>query len=343
MSYRVVQWATGNIGSRSLRAVIEHPDLTLAGVFVYSDDKVGTDAGALCGLGPTGVRATAELDEIVGLEADCVVYMPRQCDFDEMCQLLSSGMNVVTTRGEFHHPGSLEPAVRERVETACRVGGTSIHSTGSSPGFITEAVPLVLTSIQRRLDRMSIYEFADLSQRDSPALLFELMGFGADPASFDPGRWSHGAQSFGPSLRLVAEALSMPLDAIEATGELAVATRSVDIAAGTIDAGTVAAQRMVVSGLRHGEAVMGFRATWYCTTELDQPWDLRDSGWRVVVDGDAPLEVDLRLAVPLERMGELSPGFTANRAVNAVPMVCAAPPGIRTTVDLPQIIASLGG
>jgi len=122
MSYRVVQWATGNIGSRSLRAVIEHPDLTLAGVFVYADDKVGTDAGALCGLGPTGVRATAEIDEILGLQANCVVYMPRQCDFDEVCRLLGSGLNVVTTRGEFHHPGSLDPAIRERVEEACRAG-----------------------------------------------------------------------------------------------------------------------------------------------------------------------------------------------------------------------------
>ena len=340
---RVVQWATGNIGSRSLRGVIEHPGLTLAGVYVHSEDKVGVDAGELCGLGPTGVAATGDIEEILALDADCVLYMPRLCDFDEVCRLLGAGMNVVTTRGEFHHPASIEAGARERIEAACREGATSIHSTGSSPGFISEAVPLVLTSLQRRLDGLWIDEFADLSQRNSPALLFELMGFGADPASFDPGRWSHGAQSFGPSLRLVAEALSMPLDAIEATGELAVATRSVDIAAGTIEAGTVAAQRMVVSGLRHGEPVMGFRATWYCTTELDQPWDLRDSGWRVVVDGDAPLEVDLRLAVPLERMGELSPGFTANRAVNAVPMVCAAPPGIRTTVDLPQIIASLGG
>lgn len=68
--------------------------------------------------------------------------------------------------------------MRERVEAACAEGGTSIHSTGSSPGFITEAVPLVLTSIQRRLDRLTIDEFADLSQRDSPGLLFDVMGFG---------------------------------------------------------------------------------------------------------------------------------------------------------------------
>jgi 4-hydroxy-tetrahydrodipicolinate reductase len=49
----------------------------------------------------------------------------------------------------------------------------------------------------------------------------------------------------------------------------------------------------------------------------------------------------MRFAVPLERMGETSPGYTANRAVIAVAVVCEAPPGIRTTVDLPAITALL--
>ena len=152
--------------------------------------------------------------------------MPRALDVDDVCRLLASGANVVTTRGEFHHPGSMDPRSRERVEAACRTGGTSIHSTGSSPGFISEAVPLVLTSIQRELDHLVIEEFADLSRRNSPELLFDLMGFGADPAAFDPGRWSHGAASFGPSLRLVAEAVGLPLDSVEASGEVAVARQT---------------------------------------------------------------------------------------------------------------------
>jgi 4-hydroxy-tetrahydrodipicolinate reductase len=288
------------------------------------------------------VVATRKVEEILELGADCVLYMPQGCNFDEICALLESGANVVTTRGEFHHPGSLDPVARKQVEAACEHGSTSIHSTGSSPGFISEAVPLVLTSIQRRLDRLAIDEFADLSKRDSPAMLFKIMGFGADPAEFDQRRWAHGATAFGPSLRLLADALSMPLDFVEASGEVATAARSVEIAAGTVPAGSVAAQRMTVSGLRGGRPLLMFRAHWYCTTDLDPPWDLRPTGWRITVDGDAPLDVDMRLAVPLERMGEMSPGYTANRAVNAVPFVCDAPPGIRTTVDLPQVVATLG-
>lgn len=339
--YRVVQWATGNIGSRALRAVIEHPALELVGVYVHTPAKAGRDAGALCGLAPVGVTATDDIDEVLSLGADCVLYMPLACDFDEVCRLLGAGANIVTTRGEFHRPASLDAAARKRVEEACALGGTSIHSTGSSPGFISEAVPLVLTSIQRRLERLTIDEFADLSQRDSPALLFEVMGFGRPASAFDRRRFSHGRVAFGPSLELVAEALGLPLDAVDSTGEVATARQPVRIAAGTLEPGTVAAQRMTVSGLRAGRPLLQFRATWYCTTELDVSWPTRDTGWRLSVEGDAPLDVDIRFPVAIEDMAAMSPGYTANRAVNAIAAVCAATPGIRSSVDLPQIIASL--
>ena len=341
-TYRVVQWATGNIGTRALRAVIEHPRLDLVGVRVTNPDKVGRDAGTLCGLDPVGVAATGDLDDVLALTPDCVLYMQQGYDVDVLCTLLGAGINVVTTTGGFHHPGSMDPDVRGRIEAACATGGSSLHSTGISPGFISEAVPIVLTSIQRRLDRLHIAEFADLSSRDSPVLLFELMGYGQDPSTFDPMRWSYGGESFGPSLRLIGDAIGMPLDSVESSGELATAVRDIEIAAGTIPAGTVAGQRMNVVGRHGGKELLSFSATWYCSTEIDADWDLRPGGWHVTVEGDCPLDMDLRLDIPLESMAESTPGYTANRAVNAVPVVCGAAPGIRTTVDLPQIVADLG-
>src|SRR5579864_1509115 len=184
--YRVVQWATGNIGTRSLRAVIEHPDFELVGVYVYAEAKAGRDAGDLCGVGRTGVVATRDIEVILALKPDCVLHMADRADVDVLCRLLESGINVVSTRGEFHRPAGLDPALRQQIDAACQRGGATLHSTGSSPGFITEALPLVLTSLLRRLDRLTIDESADLSSRNSPELLFRLMGFGADLAAFDP-------------------------------------------------------------------------------------------------------------------------------------------------------------
>lgn len=337
-SLRVVQWATGNIGTKSLRGVIEHPDLELVGVWVHGSDKVGRDAGDLAGIGTgTGVAATSDVDTLLDLDADCVLYMPRALDADEVCRILAAGTNVVTTRGELHRPASMDAGLRDRIEAACREGGTSIHSTGSSPGFISEAMPLVLTSLQRRLDGLTIDEFADLSSRNSPDLLFNIMGFGRPPTAFDEGRLAHGRTSFGPSLELVADALGLTVDGLEASGDFALAAHDVEIAAGTIPAGTVAAQRLTVAALTAGEPRLRFRATWYCSADLDTDWDLLRTGWKVKVEGDAPMDIDIVLPGPLDDMA----GYTANRAVNAVPVVCAAAPGIRTTLDLPQVVAHL--
>lgn len=339
---RVAQWSTGTIGSHALRAVLSSPQFQLAGLYVHGDAKVGRDAGSLCGRPETGVLATNQFGDILNSGADCVLYMPAAPDIEQICALLQAGINVVTTCGLFHHPRSLDATVRDRVEAACRSGGTSIHSTGSSPGFITEAVPLVLTSLQRRLDGILIDEYADLSRRDSPEMLFDLMGFGRPAGPFEQFRADYLRASFGPSLHLVADAVGLPLDSVHASGELATATGETTIAAGTLPAGSVAAQRITISGHRNGAELLRFRATWYCTRDLEQDWDLHDTGWHISVRGDAPLEVDLHMPVSLERMAETSPAYTANRAVNAVPYVCVAAPGIATTVSLPPFIPALG-
>jgi 4-hydroxy-tetrahydrodipicolinate reductase len=316
------------------------------GVYVHSANKIGSDAGSLAGIAPIGVRATNRIEDIIALRPDCVLYMPHVCNYDEVCRLLESGANVVTTRTEFLHPGSMRPEVRARVEDACRRGHASIHSTGSSPGFATEALPLVLLSIQRRLDYLSINEFADNSARNSPQMLFEVMGFGKNPGSSSDGLRAHLREAFGPTLQLVASSVGLPLDGFEVRGGVGVARRDTPIAAGVVARGTVAAMRTVVSGMRHGAALMSFTATWYVTsdvdTEGDEPWDFRPSGWRLVVKGDVPLDVTIGFPVAPEDFAGMTPGLTAHRPVNMIQYVCEAPPGIRTTVDFPQIIPTLG-
>ena len=347
--YRVVQWATGNVGARALRGAIEHPLLELVGVYVHSADKAGRDAGEIAGTAPTGVLATNAIEDVIALKPDCVLYMPHQTNFDEIRRLLESGANIVTTRGDFHRADSLEPTIRARIEAACAQGRSSIHSTGSSPGFITEAVPIVLASIQRRVDSISINEFADCSSRDSPAMLFEVMGFGQAPGGSGPAeqaRYDYLRDAFSPSLHHLADALGLTIDGFEATGGVGVTRADLPIAAGVVPAGTVAAQRTRVSGMRDGKPLISFTATWYVSADVDtgpgEPWDFRGSGWRIVVEGDCPLDVVISFPVAPENYAEMTPGLTANRPVNVVPYLCDAPPGIRSTADLPQIIARLG-
>lgn len=339
--HRVVQWATGNIGRRALREVIRHPDLDLVGVLVYDPAKDGVDAGELCGEPSTGVHATTDVATVRALDADCVLYMPQHLVVDDVVALLESGKNVVTTRGELFAFGQrLEPEQRERVRKACVTGGTSVFSTGSSPGFITDALPFALLSMQRHVELIEIDEYANLSRRDSPQLLFDLMGFGRPVESYDPRRAQYLLGEFGPALGELAEAAGRPVDEWRAEGSVAGARADTTIVAGTIAAGTVAAQRNSIVGTSGGKDVVRFTSNWYCTEAVEPAWTLRPTGWRVRVRGDAPFEVELPFPVPVEDLNDWTPAYTANRPVNAIPYVVAAPPGILSARDLPPILPS---
>jgi len=343
---RVAQWATGNVGTRALRGVIEHPDLELVGVWVHSEAKVGRDAGELAGLAPVGIQATNRIEDILALKPDCVLYMPHECRVDEVCALLASGANVVSTRMEFQNPAALDAAMAERLEAACQQGRSSLHATGSSPGFITEALPIVLASIQRRLDRLTVNEYADCSSRDSPEMLFQMMGFGRPAGPANAAQLEHARLCFAPSLQLIATALGLPIDDFEVSGEVGLARQDTHIAAGVVPAGTVAAMKTRIAGLHKGRALMQFTTTWFVSTDVEtsdgEVWHfLTPSGWHVTLEGDCPLDLVITFPCRPEDYAGMTPGLTAHRPVNAIPYVCAAPPGIVTTVDLPQIVAKL--
>ena len=344
--YRVAQWATGNVGARALRRAIEHPDLDVVGLWVHSADKVGMDAGELAGTAPVGVKATNSMADILAARPDCVLYMPHVCNYDEICQLLEAGVNIVTTRMELQNPAALDPAICARIEAACQRGNSSIHATGSSPGFSTEALPLVLASIQRRLDCLTITEFADCSSRNSPEMIFEMMGFGGQPGAVNQGQLEHARLSFTPSLQLTATALGLPIDEFRVSGEQGVARNDLHIAAGIVRAGTVAATKTTITGVRNGKPIMNFTTVWFVGDDVDtsdgKVWDFRSSGWHILLEGDCPLDIAISFPVEPENYAEMTPGLTAHRPVNAVPYVCDAPAGIQTTATLPQIVARLG-
>ena len=132
--YRVVQWTTGNVGERSVRAIATRPDLELVGCYAWSSDKVGRDAGELAGIEPLGVVATNDVDALLALKPDCVAYNPMWSNTDELVRILSAGVNVVSTAAFI--TGGQSPEDRELIAKACEAGGSSMFGTGISPGFI---------------------------------------------------------------------------------------------------------------------------------------------------------------------------------------------------------------
>jgi 2,4-diaminopentanoate dehydrogenase len=339
-TYRVVQWATGRIGESSLRELIRSPEMELVGVYVHSEAKEGRDAGELCGVAPIGITATRDIDKIIALKPDCVVAVQEGCNVDDVCRFLEAGINIATSRVDFLEPDRMDPEVRRRTQAACLKGGASIHATGASPGFSSEALPLVAASMSRRMDCMTIDEFADIPASCPDVQVVQGMGFGRQPGGkFDPNLLAHISHGFEQSVNLVAKALNVPVDGFEVLGETANAKERFLLPGGTpIEKGSVAAQRISVSGMRKDKAIIRYRLNWYCTTSVDQDWDLRRSGWRLLIEGETPIDINVTFPVSADRVSSSMAAITAYRVINAVPYVCAAAPGIRTTVDLPHIV-----
>jgi 4-hydroxy-tetrahydrodipicolinate reductase len=343
MTYRVVQWATGRTGLKAMYGVVNHPDMELVGVYVHGEDKAGRDAGEVAGNEPLGVICTNRIGDIVALRPDVVLYMREGYDGEEVATLLRAGINIVTTRNEFFYAESMDPALRQQVEEACEAGGASLFATGSSPGFVTNYLPLALLAMSRKLDCLTIDEFADIPTSVGPDMIRYVMGFGtpAEGGEINPLLLEHTTVGFSLSLKALAANLNIEIDEWVTRGELAAATEPYTLEDGfVIEPGTMGAQRIISAGLRDGKTVLQFRSNWYCTTKLDKDWDLRADGWRVQIEGDTPVLVDISFPPSQyeDRAHQLT-GLTAHPVVNSIPHVVAAKPGILTVFDLPALAA----
>ena len=177
VTYRVIQWATGAQGVESIRAIIDRDDLELVGGWVHTPGKDGADLGTLAGRDPIGVTATRDLPTLFALDADCVAYMPRNTSLDDVCAILASGKNVVTTAFLFY-PHALPTDERQQLLDACARGGSSIHGTGLNPGNLSGVLPLALSGMSRRIERITLQERADWSFYESTNITFDNMRFG---------------------------------------------------------------------------------------------------------------------------------------------------------------------
>ncbi len=341
MAIRVIQWATGGVGRAAIEGILDHPELELVGCWVHSAAKEGRDAGELAGRKPIGVRATRDVDALLALPADCVLYSPLVADPALVARILASGKNVVTPLGWFH-PGRSGSA--PELEAACREGRSTLHGTGIHPGGVTERLPLVISALSRAITHVRAEEFSDIRSYGAPQVVGEVMLFGKTP---EEARRSPMPKLLGggflQSIEMLGAGLGFDLDSEpRVTHEMAVATAPIDSPIGPIAPGRVAAQRFTWQGLVRGEPVVTVRVNWFMGQEkLDPAWSFGPEGERfeIEITGDPSSQVILHgwhpesIAAGLVR----NPGIvaTAMHCVSAIPSVCAAAPGIRSYLDLP--------
>ena len=336
MTLRIVQWTTGNVGKQSVRHR-RNPGLELVGCYAWSPDKVGRDVGELCGLDPLGVRATNDVDALLALHPDCVVYNPMWPSTDELVRILAAGVNVVTTAA-FINGRRLGPD-RKRLADACKQGGTSLFGTGVNPGF-AELLGIVVAGICERIDKITISEQAHTGLYDSPATEMPA-GFGRpidDPDSRDDGRGHGGVQRSGGAggrcARSRARRRGLPGRVRQDDRRSSISVR------GQIAAGCVAGVAGSWQGRVGGRTVVELNFRWKKAPTLEPDWTIED-GWVIEVQGLPTVRTKVNFLPPpdfkvtkLADFMVLGHIMTAMPAINAIPAVVAARPGIVSYPDL---------
>jgi len=337
MTLRVVQWTTGNVGKQSAVAIARNPGLELVGCYAWPAEKVGRDVGELCGVEPLGVAATDDVDALLALRPDCVVYNPMWPSLDELVRLLEAGVNVVTTAA-FVNGRRLGPD-RKRLEDACERGGVSLFGTGVSPGFV-ELLGIVMAGISDRIDKVTISEAAHTMGYDSPETE-KPAGFGR-PID-DPNlqaMTAEGTGVFGEAVEMVADALGVELEDVVCEAEYARALEDLDLGSWQIAAGCVAGIAASWQGRVAGRTVVELNVRWKKAPVLEPDWTIQD-GWVVEVQGRPTVRTTVQFLPPADFQASSLADFmvlghimTAMPAVNAIPAVVAARPGIVTYTDI---------
>jgi 4-hydroxy-tetrahydrodipicolinate reductase len=337
VTIRVVQWTTGNVGKQSAIAIARNLGLELVGCYAWSPDKVGRDVGDLCGVAPLGVTASDDVDALLALRPDCVVYNPMWPSIDELVRILGAGVNVVTTAAFIN--GRRLGADRTRLADACARGGSSLFGTGISPGW-AELLGVVLAGISNRIDKVTISEAAHTALYDSPDTE-RPAGFGRPIGTPDLQKMTaEGTAVFGEAVAMVADALGVELDEIVCTAEHAQTPTDLDLGSWRIAAGCVAGVAASWQGRTGGRTIVELNVRWKKAPVLEPDWKIED-GYVIEVQGLPTVRATLQLLPPPDFQAKGLADFmvlghimTAMPAVNAIPAVVAAPPGIVSYPDL---------
>ena len=296
---------------------------------------------------PVGIVATDDLDAVLSLEADCLCYMGDGLQHPEesvetMCWFLAAGTNVVTTSIlALVNPATARPDLLEPVEAACRAGGTTFFCNGADPGFASDLVPLTLLALMDDVEAVRIQEIINYGFYDQVETMRVLFGFG-QPLDYEAPLFTSGAltEYWGGVIALVAAKLGVKLEDIRETHDLVAMDHDVEIAVGTIEAGTTAAIRFDVQGIVNGRPAIVVEHYTRVDTDAAPEWPRcagGENGYRILLEGRPQLACEITMAD--EHGGD--GGLIANgmRVVNAIPFVCDTAPGVLDTLGIPSVVS----
>ncbi len=344
MTYRVVQWSTGNVGSYALRAIINHPELELVGLIVSNPDKAGKDACEFAEVGgPTGVLATTDIDAALALSPQCVCYTAaaEHRMFEaaaDQARVLGAGINLVSSSLiMLLYPETDIPGFAEGIQQACIEGNSTCFNNGIDPGFANDVMPLMFTALSEYWSSIRMQEIINYANYVQEDTIREVMGFG-HPIDHECMLFAPGALSmaWGGTIRSVAAGLGVALDRIYEVHERLPLEADTANAMGVFKRGTTGAMRFEVRGVVGGRDAIVVEHVTRLVDDIAPEWP-HGKGYRVTIEGDPRMEIAMDME---DKHGDHAIGGviqTATRIVNAIPAVVEHAPGLVSALDLPMI------
>lgn len=323
---RVIQYGLGPIGSAVARHVIERTDLELVGGVDIAPGKVGKDVGEAIGLGrPLGFVVAGKLARVLAqTKADLVLHTANSY-FDlfksQIIEILEAGLDVVSTAEELSFPWLAHPEQAAEIDAVAKKAGVTVLGTGVNPGFLMDCLPLGLTAICQRVDRIDVTRVINASTRRGPfqAKIGSGMTVEAFNAKMAAGRMGH--VGLPESVGMVFSTLGKKLARYESSVEPVVADEPVKTDFFEVQPGQVRGLKQVARGYTdEGE----FLTLTFIAALVEE-----NDGDTIKITGKPDLKVKLK-----GTNGDIA---TVAIAVNAIRRVREAAPGLVTMRDLPIV------
>ena len=323
---RVIQYGLGPIGSAVARHVMERAGLELVGAVDIDPAKVGRDVGEVIGLPqPLGIVTAEKLEQALeGSDADVVLHTTSSYFTlfrDQIVEILGAGLDIVSTAEELSFPWLAHPEEAAAIDAAAKQAGKTVLGTGVNPGFLMDLLPLNLTAICQRVDRIDVARVIDAATRRGP---FQAkIGCGLTAQDFQSrmaaGRMGH--VGLPESMAMVFHTLGKRLVRYESSVEPVVAGRAVQTDYFVVQPGQVMGLKQIARG--HSDEGEFMTLTFIAALEVEEDGDT------IRITGKPDLEVKLK-----GTNGDIA---TVAIAVNAIRRVKEAPAGLVTMVDLPPV------
>jgi hypothetical protein len=316
---------------------------------VHSPEKVGKDAGTLAGIDPIGVTTTNDADALIALRPDCVVYAASGPDRDagavpDYLKLLEAGINVVSTSSTslVYPPAYYSPQWREQMEAAAKAGSASFYASGIFPGFGSDQLALLLTTQSKKIRCLKVTEVALNDHYPVADVMMNGMGFG-HPLDFEPLLKTPGfiEMAWRAPIHLMASGLGVEVEEVRGNLDRRLTDRDIEVAFGTIKAGTCGAVSTRVAGVVNGREAIVVEHIIRMARDVAPDWLASefDATYRVDIEGDPDIHCAMNVgAAEGHAAGHAAMSATAMRVVNAIPYVVEAPAGLLSSLDLPNTL-----